>query len=241
MPEAADRRCRSHASRARSQGSLAQLRPDEMGAMVRMRCSSATRGRSGVDRGPLLRLRATPGPAGVQHRAHHRSAVRAPADGRERGDDPRATAPRASSRFARPPTPSWPVKATLTWPPGSSGSRANERQEVAGAADQNERLQGRNGDRTTPTSPWESPLRTWPRSRGQPRGHGQVHAALGRSSPSARRRTASSTGRSSPSSSPTAARWHGTTARARARRSRSCRSWSPPSRGGRRHRRQFLP
>ena len=69
----------------------------------------------------------------------------------------------------------------------------------------------------------------------------RTRAALGRSSPSARRRTASSTGRSSPSSSPTAARWHGTTARARARRSRSCRSWSPPSRRAEGHRRQFLP
>ena len=78
--------------------------------------------------------------------------------------------------------------------------------------------------------------------RGQPRRHGQVRAALAGARRRPRRRPASSTARSSPVTLRTATRSPRTTARGRARRSRSSPSSSRGVRAGRRrHRRQLVP
>ena len=68
-------------------GSLAQLRPDEMGAFVVDALLERNPASTRPDRGGLLRRRPAPGPPGLQHRPHHRAALRAPPLGDERRDD----------------------------------------------------------------------------------------------------------------------------------------------------------
>ena len=69
-------------------GSLAQLRPDEMGAFVVDAAPRAQPGRGpGADRGPLLRLRHAAGPPGLQHRPDHLAALRAASGRRHRRHD----------------------------------------------------------------------------------------------------------------------------------------------------------
>ena len=103
-------------------GSLAGLRPDEMGAYV---VDQLLERNSEVDpaigRGGLLRLRHAAGPAGLQHRPDHRPAL-----GEAAGDDQRRhrlalllLEPRRDP--PRRPTRSRPARATPTSPPASSG------------------------------------------------------------------------------------------------------------------------
>ena len=103
-------------------GSLAQLRPDEMGAYV---VDQLLERNPDVEPGSIEDVFCGCGmPQGLQAfniAPDHRAALReAAADGQRRHRS-RATAPRASTRSATPPTRSRPARATPTSPPGSSG------------------------------------------------------------------------------------------------------------------------
>ena len=144
-------------------GSLAQLRPDEMGAFIvdallernqdvdpelieEVYCGCGMpQGLQGFNIGRIIALLSEQPPA--------RASTARPS---------RATAPPASSRSARPPTPSWPARATPTSPPAWSGSRATT-SAVEGARRRTRTRGSRARTATpTPTSRWATPPRTWP-------------------------------------------------------------------------------
>ena len=160
-------------------GSLAQQRPDEMGAYVVDQLLERNPDVDpGVDRGRVLRLRHAAGPPGLQHRADHLAALReAPADG-QRGDDlpllllePRCDPPRRQRDQGR------------------RGRRLHRGRGRVG-----EPLQRAHRARGHPRPQPEPDRRERPAERlhrhgdhgrerrqalrGQPRGHGQVRAAL---------------------------------------------------------------
>ena len=115
------RRHRPHADRPRLQGLAGPAAAGRDGRLRRRPAAGAKRRRRpGPGRGRLLRLRHAAGPAGLQHRPHHRPALRE-APRRSTGSPSPATAPPASTRSATPPTRSRPARATPTSPPGSSG------------------------------------------------------------------------------------------------------------------------
>ena len=210
-----------------------------MGAFVLDAADRAQpRGRSRADRGGLLRRRPPAGPPGLQHRAHHRAALRAAAACASTAPPCRATALPASRRSARPPTRSKPGRATPTSPPASSGCRATTRPSRAPAPqDQNEQLQGRERAARRLHLDGHDGGERRRALRGQPRRHGQVRPALagaGRAVPGERLlRPRDRAGH--------AARRHdGRQGRRPARQldaREAVRSWTPPSRRAARSRR----
>ncbi len=127
-------------------GSLAQLRPEEMGAYVVDRLLERNPEVDPADRrGPLLRLRHAAGPAGVQHRPHHLAALREAAQTVNgvtvsRYCSSSLDAIRHAGNAIKAGEGDVYIAAGVEWV-----SRYNERTEPAGAADQNENLQGNNG------------------------------------------------------------------------------------------------
>ena len=202
-------------------GSLAALRPDDMGAYVRRPAARAQpRGGARRDRGGDLRLRPAPGRAGLQHRPHHRAAVGG-CPTRVTGATVSATARRASRRSGIAANAVMAgegdtyIAAGVEWVASRYNGRRSEAA-PAQAPDQNEQPAGQERPTaTTPTSRWAlTAENVADKYEVKPRGHGQVRPALTGAGREVRRTTASSTARSWRSSCPTAAAWRRTTARA---------------------------
>ena len=88
-----------------------------------------------------------PGVAGLQPRPHRRPALRAAAAPNQRRHGVALLRVVAWNRFARHPMPCSRARATPTSPRAWNGCRATTRRiEAARPQDQNERLQGKNGD-----------------------------------------------------------------------------------------------
>ena len=154
------------------------------------------RGRPRPDRGPLLWLRHSAGPAGLQHRPH-RSLLSEKLPQTVNGFTCPATAPRASTRSAPPPTRSGRPGRRLHRRRRRVGEPLQRAHQPAGAADQNENLQRqrRPAQRLHRDGPDRGQRRQ--QVRGRPRRHGQVRAALSGTGPRNPRKTGSSTARSS--------------------------------------------
>ena len=178
-------------------GSLAGLRPDDTGAFVIDQLLERNPDVCArVGRGADRRLRPAAGPPGLQHRAHHRAAVRAAAglgqrcDGlallrlEPRGDPPgRQRGPRRRGRHLH--RRRGRVGQPLQRAPGGGRRRRPEREAA--------------GQRTvspTPTSRWASRPRTWPTSGRSAAPTWTSTRSAHRSSRSRRRSPGSSTARS---------------------------------------------
>ena len=127
-------------------GSLAQQRPDEMGAFI---VDSLLERNPDVEpghgRGPLLRLRHAPGASGLQHRPHHLAPLRALPESVNgvtvsRYCSSSLDAIRHAGNAIKAGEGDAYIAAGVEWV-----SRYNERTEPAGAADQNPKLQGKDG------------------------------------------------------------------------------------------------
>ena len=212
-------------------GSLATQRPDDMGAFIVDQSPRAQRRRRPrLGRGGHHRLRPAAGQAGLQHRPHHRAAVREAPDRGQRLDglallrlgarrDPhrRQLCHRRSGRrlHRRRRGVRSPSTTSARRPPASPTRTRSCR----AASRRAERLHpdGRHG-RQRGQEATRSAARTWTST-----------PSARRSWPCSHRRTASSTARSPRSPSRTAPSSPRTTARARAPRSRSSRSCPRPS------------
>ena len=160
-------------------GSLAQLRPDEMGAFV---VDALLERNPDVDPELVEEVYCGVGlPQGLQalqHRPHHRAAVRAAAARHERHDVSRYCASSLESiRQAGNAIVAGQgdvyIAAGVEWV-----SRYNEAVEGARPQDQNEHLQGKNGDVDAYISMGLTAENVAERYEVTPRRHGQVRAAL---------------------------------------------------------------
>ena len=140
---------------------------------------SATPTCARADRGGPLRGRHAAGPPGLQHRPHRRPCC--PRSSRS------ASAGSTISRYCASSLES--IRGAANSVKAGQGdtyiaagvewvSRYNERSEAAGEADQNPNLQGNNGQPNAYIAMGLTAENVAEQVRGQPRGHGQVRAAL---------------------------------------------------------------
>ena len=161
-------------------GSLAQLRPDEMGAFV---VDPLLERNPQVDPALIedlyMRLRHAAGPPGLQHRAASsrccpsscRSGVTGATISRYCASSLESI--RAAANAVTAGQGDTYIAAGVEWV-----SRYNERTEAAGEADQNEHLQGKNGDPDAYIAMGLTAENVAEQVRGEPGGHGQVRPAL---------------------------------------------------------------